>query len=304
MTRVLVTGATGFIGRACIPRLLDAGCEVHAIARRAPAARDSVCWHACDLLAERAVDRVLRRIRPSHCLHLAWMTKHGTYWSSSDNLDWAAASLRLARALIDAGGERFVVAGSCAEYMTQDADCDETSLALAPHTLYGRCKHGLHLMLHSLAEQTDLSLAWGRVFYPYGPHQEASRLIPFVVRSLLRGERVMCHNPQQVCDWIHVDDVADALVALVLSDGAGTFNVSTGTGYAVNEVVMTIAALLDCRVLLDFDSSDSVASRSLAAWVGEPRRLRDECGWRPQFSLEAGLQHTVRQMRIAEGVVA
>jgi nucleoside-diphosphate-sugar epimerase len=305
MKRVLITGATGFIGRQCLPRLLRAGWEVHAISRTATAAAaEGVVWHACDLLAESEISRVIRQIRPSHCLHLAWITTPGVYWSASENLDWAAASARLAQSFAEAGGTCLVIAGSCAEYMQTAADCDEASLLLNPTSLYGRSKHALHLMLESFAERSGLRLAWARVFFPYGPHQDDSRLIPAAVRSLINRERVTCRSPRQVCDWIHVADVADALVTLVLCDAHGTFNVSTGIGHAVGDIVGRIGRFLGREGLINADGSTSPTADAQAAWVGQPRRLREEFGWRPRFDIDAGLEHTVSQLTHTDAALA
>src|ERR1700733_15064576 len=109
--RVLLTGASGFIGARAVAPLLAAGCEVHALGRRAGQAED-VVWHEVDLLDDRATARAVAEIAAERLLHLAWFTEHGRFWAAGENLDWVAASVRLLRAFAAAGGRRAVIAGT------------------------------------------------------------------------------------------------------------------------------------------------------------------------------------------------
>jgi len=161
--RILVTGATGFVGRAVMPVLRERGLDAYA------AGREDV-----DLLRASA-DDLMRRVRPTHLLHLAWTTEPG-YQQSQDNYRWVSASLDLARAFADAGGRRLVAAGTCAEYAPSDGACSETATPLAPATPYGVCKDALRRMLESFAAQREVSFAWGRLFFLHGPGERPHRL--------------------------------------------------------------------------------------------------------------------------------
>jgi len=113
MTRVLVTGATGLIGKPAVAALVDQGLDVHAAARTIPAKSDAgVKWHACDLLAPGAAETLARDVQATHLLHLAWVTEHGKFWTAPQNADWQAASMRLIEAFQASGGKRVVMAGS------------------------------------------------------------------------------------------------------------------------------------------------------------------------------------------------
>src|SRR6478609_99248 len=95
--KVLVTGATGFIGARCLPRLIEKGYEVHAvISRTAPLACNSrIVWHKCDLLDAAECAHLAESVRSSHLLHLAWIAAPGKFWASSDNLRWLTAGVHL-----------------------------------------------------------------------------------------------------------------------------------------------------------------------------------------------------------------
>src|SRR5206468_9393880 len=183
VSRVLVTGATGFIGRHTLAPLVAAGHEVHATARTPGAAARGVTWPAADLLDS---PDVVRYVNPDALLHLAWYAEHGKFWSSPENLRWLQASVALLRAF---SGRRAVIAGTCAEYdWTTGAWRLAEDAPLAPATLYGACKHALHVATEAYAREAGFSLAWGRIFFLFGPDEHPGRLVPSVLGPLLHGE--------------------------------------------------------------------------------------------------------------------
>src|SRR5262249_16760441 len=113
--KVVVTGASGFIGRHSLPALVARGHEVHAMARRA-LQLPRLPAHVCDLLDPHATAALIARVRPTHLLHFAWYAVPGKYWTAPENLDWVAATLHLLRGFAASGGQRVVMAGTCAEY--------------------------------------------------------------------------------------------------------------------------------------------------------------------------------------------
>ena len=151
--RVLVTGATGYVGRRVTGPLEALGFEVHAAGRA----------QGVDLLATGGADALLAQVQPTHLLHLAWYTEHGLFWTSRENLRWVDASLRLLQAFASGGGRRAVVAGTCAEYdWVPGGTFSEWRTPLRPATLYGAAKLGLHeVWSRGLAAQEGVELAWG-----------------------------------------------------------------------------------------------------------------------------------------------
>jgi nucleoside-diphosphate-sugar epimerase len=296
VSRVLVTGATGFIGRNASRALVERGFDVHAVTSGEPPPDDDVTWHRADLLnADGALDAV-HAASPTHLLHLAWYAEHGAFWKSPENVRWVEASLRLLRAFAGASGRRAVVAGTCAEYDWSFGTLKEDETPLAPATLYGAAKHGLHTIAASYAAEAGFELAWGRVFFLYGPREHPSRLVSSVIGSLLRGEEAPTSEGSQVRDFLHVADVADAFAALVASGVTGAVNVASGEGVPVREVVERIGEITG--------RADLLRVGALATREGDParisadvRRLRDDVGWRPRLDLDAGLRDTVEWWR-------
>lgn len=308
--RVLLTGASGFIGRAVIEPLHQAGFEVHALARHPlDIMQTNLTWHAIDLLEHEPMKRLMKRIAPSHLLHFAWYATPGKYWAARENLDWLGASLALLQAFAENGGARVVMAGSCAEYGTTGDVCYENSTPLIQHTLYGTCKHATQAVLTAYSRQFGLSSAWGRVFFPYGPHEHPVRLVPSVACALLEGRPALCSSGEQVRDLIYINDVADAFVVLLRSNVEGAVNIASGRGVAVKEVAMRIGDLLRRRDLVKLGARPAAQNEPLFV-VADLRRLTNEVGWRPTISLDEGLattidwwrKQTMRQPSASDGI--
>jgi nucleoside-diphosphate-sugar epimerase len=289
MKRVLVTGASGFIGRQSLPALVARGYDVHAICRQGSPAGPAT-WHRVDLMDQDRVSRLLDDVRPSHLLHFAWDVAHGKYWTSPENLRWVEASLTLLSRFVERAGRRAVLAGTCAEYDWRFGFCSERVTPLAPATLYGTCKHALHTIAASYATQAELSLAWGRIFYLYGPHEQPGRLVPSVMHSILEGKPIRCSHGNQARDFLHVRDVADGFVALLDSEVEGPVNIASGRPVTIREVVHTLVDLFlgNPEVRLEFGAVPTPPDDPPLI-VADVRRLSDEVGWTPQLDLRGGL---------------
>jgi nucleoside-diphosphate-sugar epimerase len=297
--RVLVTGASGFVGRHSPPALAGRGFDVHAVyAREEPDAASSATWHRADLMDRDRVDRLLDEVRPTHLLHFAWYAVHGLYWTSPENLRWVEASLALLRGFAERGGRRAVLAGTCAEYDWHYGFCSEGTTPTAPATLYGTSKNALHAVATAFAKQAGLSLAWGRIFFPYGPHEQPRRLVASVTQSLLKREPVRCSHGAQYRDFLHVQDCADAFAALLDSPVEGPVNVAAGRPVTIRDVVRTIVELMPEAdgVPVEFGAVPTPPDDP-PLLVADVRRLTAEVGWTPRIDLRDGLAGTVASWR-------
>jgi nucleoside-diphosphate-sugar epimerase len=218
MTRILVTGATGFVGGAIMRRLSADGHQPVALSG--------------DLLADTPPH--LSATGASHCIHAAWYTNHADYLTHGINREWVAASLRLEEAFRAAGGDRFVSLGTCLEYdvATADGPCAEDRSALRPQTLYARCKLDLFEQLRA----SGRNFAWARIFFVYGPGDRPGRLISEMIDHFSRGEEAGPNYGGLRRDYIHVDDLAGQLVRIALSDVQGAINTGTGQAPTLSEI--------------------------------------------------------------------
>jgi nucleoside-diphosphate-sugar epimerase len=298
LSSVLLTGASGFIGAHALDALLEQGHEVHALARRRGPLHTGVTWHELDLLRPGAAERLLDRAQPEQLLHLAWYATPGAFWSAPENERWIDASLRLLRAFGEAGGERVVVAGTCAEYAWGDPMLSEQTTPLTPATLYGACKHATNVAAAAVAAQLDVSFAWGRVFFLYGPGEASGRLVSSVARGLLAGEEVPTSSGDQRRDLMHVRDVAGALVALLATEVTGAVNIASGVPVSVRHVVELVADVAGGRERVRFGELPTRPSEPPVI-AGNPTRLREEVGFAPAVTLERGIAETVAWWRNA-----
>lgn len=297
MSRVLLTGASGFVGRWALAALLDAGHEVHAVARRPPARDPEITaaargaqptWHEADLLdgAE-----VIGLVEPEVLVHLAWYAEHGKFWRSHENLRWVGASLELLRRFARAGGRRAVLAGSCAEYEWSRERYPE-DVPLRPATLYGAAKHGLHTIAAALAEQEDFELAWGRLFFLYGPYEPPGRFVPSLINALLRGEPATMTAGTQVRDFLYSPDAGAACAALADSEVCGPVNIASGEPIVLRELAERIARSIGRPELLRIGARPTPEGEP-PALVADVALLRDRVGWRPVAGLDQGLLETI-----------
>ncbi len=289
--QVLVTGASGFIGRWTIAPLLKRGAEVHVISRTGSAPAGCT-GHRCDLLDRAEVEQCIAAIKPSHLLHLAWIATPGAYWTSLDNLDWVAASISLCRSFVVHGGKRMVVAGTCAEYDWSQSMLDEQTTPCVPTSLYGVAKDALHRLLAEAARQKGIQLCWGRVHFVYGPGERPGRLVSSLASALARGEPVDTSEGWQRRDYMHVADVGAAFAALCDCHVAGAVNIATGRVRPVRDIAELLAEAAGRPDLL------RIGARPVRP--GEPallevavKRLNEEVGFAPSIELERGLSDTL-----------
>jgi nucleoside-diphosphate-sugar epimerase len=295
MKSVVVTGGSGFVGREALRPLLDRGFQVHLFGRpdsgRQPMGGAGLRLHACDLIADSPRD-LLRAIHPTHLLHLAWYVAPGLFWSAPENLDWVAASIRLVREFVAAGGRRAVFAGTCAEYDWDFHTLDERSTPLHPRSGYGAAKLALFRLLETYAGGAGLSCAWARIFFPYGPGEPAGKLIGSVIDAIAANRPVRCTTGQQMRDFMHVVDVSRGLVELLDGSLEGPINVASGQAIAVRDLVAMTARLMGGEHLLRLGEL-APSSDEPPCLVAAVARLHDELNFRPGFTLGSGLQQTI-----------
>lgn len=298
MKRVLITGAAGFIGRHCLSLLVKKGYEVHAVSSRQLIAqgKEGIHWHQTNLLDLSQVYALVDKVHPTHLLHFAWYTVPGKYWTSVENMHWVQASIKLLLEFAQHGGQRVVMAGSCAEYDWRYGYCSETTTPLAPTTLYGICKHACQLMLSAFSKQTGLSAAWGRIFFLFGPHEHPDRLVPYIVRCLLKGEVALCSHGNQIRDFLYVEDVADAFVALLDSEVSGSINIASGYPVALRDLIYKIATKFGREDLIQLGAVPARQDEPIFL-VANVQRLRDEVGWTPKHDLDSALEQTIEWWR-------
>lgn len=297
MNRIMVTGAGGFIGQAVLKLLLTKeDIEIHAILNKSDIPSTlidtkKIKWYKADLTDLVNIAQIVGAIRPTSLIHLAWsFNKALDYRHSTKNIKWIQPSVELYTQFIQNGGQRAVFAGTCFEYDLRFGVCQEYLTPLDHSSLYSASKNSIRNLIQCLAEQTNNSLAWARIFYVYGPNEIQTRLIPSVINDLIQNKPVKCSNGLQFRDYLYVDDVAGALLAILESSITGVVNIGSGSVVRIKEIVEILAAKYS-NSTIDFGSLSSPPNDPpiIVANVG---RLIREVGYKQIVDLQTGLELT------------
>ncbi len=276
--RVLLTGATGFIGSHVARELLHRGHEVHATVRPSSDRRRIRDLEGRLRIHPGEMDLV--PVEPDAAIHLAWYTVPGKYLSAPENRDCLEASRRLLARLRC----RAVFAGTCFEFDTRLGTLSEES-PTRPGTLYAECKDALRREVSARPAS-----AWVRFFYQYGPWEDERRLVPSVMRAVLRGEPANVSPGEQRRDFLHVEDVASAVCAVAESGLEGAVNIGSGQAPAVREIVTRIGELGGRPDLIRLGAVDYYPGEPMLI-VADNAKLRST-GWAPRVGLAEGLSGT------------
>lgn len=278
--RVLLTGATGFVGRQVLRALAMQGARVRAVVRtggektleKNPAVEGVLS--SADIFAEtpawwaRACDGI------DIILHVAWYAEPGQYLFSPRNMACLSGTLALAQGGLMAGVGRFAGIGTCFEYDLSGGEKLDISSKLDPQTPYGRAKAETFLTLSRILPPQGMSFVWCRLFYLYGEGEDERRLVPYLRSRLEKGEEAALTSGRQVRDFMDVSDAASRIVRAALAATNGAVNICSGDAITVRTLAERIADEYGRRDLLRFGArADNVVDPPCV--VGVPTPLSD-----------------------------
>jgi nucleoside-diphosphate-sugar epimerase len=243
--------------------------------------------HRADMLDSTQARQLISEVRPTHLVHLAWYAEHGKFWDSPLNVERCEASIKLFTDFQDCGGRRAVFGGTCAEYDWSQSHLNEERTPSNPITPYGWEKNRLRVCVESLVKSSGGSVAWGRIFFMYGPGEDQRRFVPSILNPLRNKERAVVKYGGHVRDFMHVEDVAGAFVRILDSDLTGVVNVASGEAKSLGDIGRIIAELTHGEALLKVQDAPATAENPaiISTDVGKLRSI----GFRPKYGLREGL---------------
>ena len=303
MSRILVTGAGGFVGAAVADLAARQQHQVTALVRNPSSPRVLALTGRCsiavaDLENPAAVSAALEEARPDIIIHSAWEGVGGPTRAGDIQLDNIRTTVGLLDAAIAAGASRFIGIGSQAEYGRHDRRIDE-SAATEPFLLYGAAKLSAYHLTHQRAADAGIGFAWLRLFSPYGPGDNPDWLIPSVAAQILSGRTPRTSPGTQKWDYLHIIDCAQGILAAALTDSAqGVFNLSSGRARTVRSIVERIRDLACPGLPLTFGEIP-FGPNQIMHLEGDCSRLTAATGWSPRIAIEDGLVTVVNALRQA-----
>ncbi|MEM8805937.1 MAG: NAD-dependent epimerase/dehydratase family protein [Cyanobacteria bacterium P01_G01_bin.38] len=298
MKRVILTGATGFVGANLTRRLIEDGHEVHVLVRpschpwRLQPIQTELFWHEVNLSDQAALIAVVERIKPDWIFHLA---VHGAYSSQTDLTQMVQTNflgtINLVEACLKVGFEAFVNTGSSSEYGFKATAPAETEW-LEPNSHYAVTKASATLFCRYTAQRQKVHLPTLRLYSVYGPYEEPSRLMPTLIAQGLQGKLPPLVNPDIARDYVYVDDVNEAYILAATRatpERGAVYNVGTGTQVRLREVVEVACRVLGITAAPEWGSMPNRQWDS-SVWIANNHKIQTELGWVPRYSFEQGFK--------------
>jgi nucleoside-diphosphate-sugar epimerase len=297
--RVLVTGASGFLGGHLCTGLLAAGAEVHAVSRAARQSADErLRWWQADVEDLDAARRLISAVKPERVYHLSGLINGApdlalvlpTFHSL------VTSTVHLLTAVAGTECRRFVLVGSLEEPTDNAAEA-------CPTSPYGAAKWAASAYGRMFRSLFDVPVVIARTHMTYGPGQPTWKLIPYTILSLLRNEPPRLSSGRRPLDWVYVDDVVEGLLLAGSASGLeAPVELGSGTLTPIRDVVTRLVDLVAPAVQPIFDAlPDRPRETERAADIAATRA---RLGWSPTTPLDEGLARTVRWYRgqhLAEG---
>jgi UDP-glucose 4-epimerase len=287
--RVVVTGATGFIGLHLCRSLLRSGAEVFAICRTEPGIlHERLHWRQADLTDFQCTQKAFCGLQDSLVFHLC------SYAQGERDLAMVlptfqgelVTSVNVLTAVADIGVTRIVMAGSMEEPGLGEIASSPYAAAKAASRGYGAMFHRLH----------GVPVVMTRIFMTYGPGQAAKKVIPHAIITLVQGRPLKIASPRRLVDWIFVEDVVQGLLAVAFTSGmeGNSLDIGSGELIEIGDVVRRICALVRPDAPVEFGSTSERAVEQVQR--ADVVRTSALTGWCPTVSLDDGLKLTVEYL--------
>lgn len=295
--RVFLTGGTGFIGRYVVKHLEKEGCNILLLTcaskENIPPIMKSkkikiVLGNLSDINKWK---NKLTQFKPDTTIHMAWedIPDYGVK-KSIKNLKYG---LNLFEELAEIGCKKIICTGSCWEYGQNQGKLSE-DFPTRPSNAFTTAKNALHYLGREIAKENNMQFIWTRLFYVYGPGQRGNSLIPYIINCVKEGKELRIKTPSARNDFIYVEDVAKAIVAILEKSNQNTvYNIGSGYSTSIQDIIKIIYSKLHlhCKPKDNIFNIKNVYSDNFWADIS---KIEKEIGWEPKITIEEGIQNIIK----------
>lgn len=303
MKKVVITGATGAIGRALIKVCIEAGYEVLAVVHRSSErAAELKTIDNChviylnlseyDSAKEEMTKQDIATDGYELFFHLAWMAPFGEGRNNLElqleNVNTSLAAVRFAKAL---GCTSFIGAGSQAEYGRVAGQLSPNTPTF-PETGYGVAKLCAGQMTRLACEKIGMKHIWARILSVYGPHDGAQSLISIAIDDMMNNRNTAFTPCDQIWDYIYSDDAARAiLLAANKGKHGNVYVIGSGEAHPLREYILIIAELINYKKEIGFGKRSY--NEKQVMYLRADISALVELGFKPQVSFEEGIRNSI-----------
>jgi len=292
--KVLVTGASGFIGSKLVIKLSISGFEVMGLTRSLDKTRlnEDIQWLNADLSLPDTYRDQVKNFKPDVLIHLSWQdipdfSLEKSKLNLNQSLDFLSYILEIESC------KKILVSGSCAEYNKIKGKCIESDNSI-PNDYFTWAKLSIYSWLSMKCAERNTTLGWLRVFYVYGPGQRSESLIPTILSSLKNKKLPHLRNPNNANDYIFIDDVVDSFYLAIIGEiSSGVFNIGSGKSTSVFDVCKYAEKIVLASDLLTQQLEELVKkSESNINFWADISKAKDKLNWTPKTEIDDGIKKT------------
>lgn len=294
MKKILITGASGFIGRGILEKLIEKNVYIiYAVTTdkaRLLQYEDKLNIVTINLLYEEEIKRLIKKVKPDILLHLAWKLEgNDGFQNSSDNIIWLKASLSLVEEAVKNKVNRIIFAGSSSEYNYSQVPLKESD-NMTCLNLYGKCKKAVTDICNDYCKAYGVQFVTARFFSVYGRYDNrVSRAIPEAIKRFNLNKPFNCKSPYNKWDYIYIDDAANSVIKLIESDYTGIVNIASGKVVTMKEIFSLIAKLMQKEELLSIDESN----KESLCLIADNSILTNEINYKCKVDFYEGISRTI-----------
>lgn len=296
--KILLTGATGLIGKELIKPLLENGYELFAISRKPLQNTNNITWLSGDLFDTQFIKYCCEKAQADILVHLAWkVTKD--YANSNENFSFLAGSIGLLQAFQQHGGKQVFFCGSYFEYDLSQTVLTEQSKLDPEKMAYTFCKNELRKIAEKFCRQNGMDFCYGRIFNVFGHNEEKNRLIRQILDGLFADEEVIIKSGPLQKDYMYSREIANAITAVLKSNVQGPVNICTGKPIAIKDIALIIARRLHKEHLIKFQND--FGSQPLCVY-GDNTKLLTETSYKPEYTFEQAIDEIIETSKAEQNV--